>query len=107
MHVRDGTKIYTCRDVHEGKENIKGSPSKEEGEMKGDLLTIYLWTQGKDIIHDMNAVNTDATSYHSKTPEKCQGKTEKEKKKKYLDACLKQPRKFTPFVSSVIGLLGV
>ena len=55
----------------------------------------------------MRVVNTDATSYQSKNPEKCLETAEKAKKKKYLDACLKQRRHFTPFVVSVKGLLGV
>ena len=39
--------------------------------MKWDLLIRYLWTQGTDIIQDIRVVNTEATSYQSKTPNKC------------------------------------
>ena len=45
------------------------SLSKDEGELKVDLLIRDLWTQGTDIIYYMRVVNTDATSYQSKTPE--------------------------------------
>ena len=55
----------------------------------------------------MHVVNTDATSYQSKNPEKCLETAEKEMKKKYLDTCLKQRRNFTPFVDSAVILLGV
>ena len=57
----------------------------------------------------MRAVNTDATSYQSKNPKKCleTAEKEKEKKKNYLDACLKQRCCFNPFVASVDGFLGV
>ena len=83
------------------------APSPEEGGEKGDLLIRDLWTQGTDSIHDMHVVNADAVSYHSRTPEKFQETAECEKKKKYLNACLKERRHFTPYVASVDGLLGV
>ena len=63
--------------------------------------------QGIDSIHNIRVVNTDATYYQSKTPKKCIKTTDKDKKKNYLDACLKQCRHFTPFVVSVDSLLGV
>ena len=39
-----------------------------------------------DSIHNMRVVNTGATSYQYKSPEKCLETAEKEKKKKYLKA---------------------
>ena len=45
--------------------------------MEGDLLIRYLYTQGTDSIHNMRVVNTDATSYQSKTPEKFLENTKK------------------------------
>ena len=89
------------------KDKLKGTPSKDEGDLKGDLLIRDLWAQGTDSINEMRVVNTDATSYQSKTPEKCLKNAEKEKKKKYLNACLKNCRNFTNFVASVDGLLRV
>ena len=65
-HVRGDPKIYTGRAVGGGKENIKGSPQKDEGDLKGDLLIRDLWTQGKESIQDMRVMNTDTTSYQSK-----------------------------------------
>ena len=55
----------------------------------------------------MCVVNTHVTSYQSKTNEKFLETSEKDKKKIYLNACLKQLCYFTPFVASVYGLLGV
>ena len=55
----------------------------------------------------MRVVNNDATSYQSKYPKKFLETAEKEREKKYLDACLKQRIQFTPFLVSVDGLLGV
>ena len=47
-----------------------------------------IWIQGTDSIHDMLVVNTEAVSYQSKTPEKFLETSEKEKKRKYPNACL-------------------
>ena len=55
----------------------------------------------------MRVVNTDATSYRSKTPKKCLETAEKEKKKNHIDACLRQRREFNPFIVSADVLLGV
>ena len=51
-------------------------------------------------------VNTDAVSYMTKMPHKILALADQQKKCKYLDACLGQPRQFTPFFVSVDGLLG-
>ena len=61
-HMCDDPKIYTGRAVRGGKDKLKGSPFKEEGEMKGYILTRETWTQGMDSIRDMCVVNTDTAS---------------------------------------------
>ena len=38
MHVRDDPKTNTGRAVWVGEEKLKGSPSKEKEDLKGDLL---------------------------------------------------------------------
>ena len=43
----------------------------------------------------------------SKTIKRCMETSEKENKKRYIGACLKQCWHFTPFVVSLYGLLGV
>ena len=106
-HVHDDLKTYTGRAVLGGKVKLNGSPSKDKGELKGGILIKDLWTQGTDSIQDMHVINTDATSYQSKNPEKCLGTAEKGKKKNYLKDCLKRRRHFTPFVASLGGLIGV
>ena len=55
----------------------------------------------------MRVVNTDTMSHSEKTPEKCLQEAERKKKKMYLEACLQQRQYFSPFVTSVDGLLGV
>ena len=49
----------------------------------------------------MRAVNNDATTYQSKSPEKFLETADKAKKKKYPDVCLKQHQQFAPFIVSV------
>jgi hypothetical protein len=50
--------------------------------------------------------DTDAKSYSKRDPAKVLESQEKEKKQKYLEACLERRRHFTPFVCSVDGMLG-
>ena len=47
-----------------------------------------------------------STSYCKWDPAKVLESQEKEKKRKYLEACLERRRHFTPFVCSVDGMLG-
>ena len=54
----------------------------------GYFIIRDIWTQGMDSIHYICVVNTDAVSYHSKTPEKFLETADRKKKKNYLNACL-------------------
>ena len=80
--------------------------TKTPKEDRGDLLIRGLWAIGTDCIIDVRVTDTDAKSYRSKDPAKVLEAQEREKKKKYLQACLGQRRHFTPFVVSTDGLLG-
>ncbi|CAB9523169.1 expressed unknown protein [Seminavis robusta] len=55
---------------------------------------------------DVRVINLDAASHCRKDPDKVLRNGERDKKRKYLDACLSQRRHFTPFVVSADGLLG-
>ena len=55
----------------------------------------------------MSFVNTDATSYQSKYPNKYLETSDKTKKKKYVGACLKHNLHFFTYIVSVDGLLGI
>ena len=70
-HVREDPKIYAGFTVHGGKDKIKGSPSSEEGDMKGGIPIRDLWTQVVDIFHCMCVVNNDTTFYQYKNTWKC------------------------------------
>ena len=106
-HVLGDPKIYTGCAVRGGKDKLKGYPYMDKGELKRDLFIRDLWAQGMNSIHDMNIMNTDATSYQSKTPKKCLETTEEEKNKNDIEACLKQRWNVTPFLSSMNVLIGV
>jgi hypothetical protein len=68
---------------------------------RGDILIRGFWARGTDRV-----TNTDAKSQHHKDPDKMFSQHKREKKRKYLEPCLKQQRHFTPFVVSTDGLLG-
>jgi hypothetical protein len=51
-------------------------------------------------------MDMDSKSYHLHGLHKVLAQQERKKKKKYLTACLKQHKCFTPFVISMDGLLG-
>ena len=87
--MRDDPKIYTGYAVPGGKDKLKGNPSQDVGELKGDLITIELQIQGTYSICNTHVANTDATSHQSKPPEKFLETVEKPKKNKHLNACLK------------------
>ena len=89
------------------KEKIKGYPSKDKEDMKGDLLVRDIWTQVTDSIHDMRVVNMHASSYQYQTSDKYLETDDGEKKRKYPDAWIKQRWYLTPLVDSVDGILGV
>ena len=89
------------------KGNSEHTAAPEVTEQKGDLIIWYLLQQGTDSVHNMRVVNNDTHTYQRKEPEKCLYEAEKGKKKMYLEACLQQRRHFSPFVTSVDGLLGV
>jgi hypothetical protein len=75
-------------------------------EDRGDILVRGLWARGTDCIIDVHITDVDSKSQRSKDPHKVLEAHEREKKKKYLEACLKQRRHFSPFVASTDSLLG-
>ena len=86
-------------------QNIDKEAATGEGE-RGDLLIRGFWSAGTDCILDVRVTDTDAKSYCKWPLHKVLESQEKEKKRKYLGACLENRRHFTPFVLSVDGLLG-
>jgi hypothetical protein len=100
------------------KESAKDTPTKDTSPEKqeqratgederGDILIRGFWARGTDCILDVRVTGTDTKTYCKRDPAKVLESQEKEKKRKYLEACLKRRRRhFTPFVCSVDGMLG-
>ena len=73
---------------------------------RGDILIRGLFNRGTDCILDVRVTDLDSKSYRNTAPDKVLQKHERQKKGKYLQACLKQRRSFVPFVVSTDGMLG-
>jgi hypothetical protein len=73
---------------------------------RGDILFRGLWKNQHETIIDIRVTDTDQHAYRHQNPHDVLKKQEKEKKTKYLKACLDQRRSFVPFVVSTDGLIG-
>jgi hypothetical protein len=110
--IRDEPKIHVSRPTEKKSALDQQAPSvthnlrKTQGDEFGDVLIRGLWKIGTDCVINVRVTDTDAKSIRSKDPAKVLETHEREKKKKYLGACLAQRRHFTPFVVSTDGLLG-
>jgi hypothetical protein len=110
--IRDEPKIHSCRspEVKSDEENKENSVKRlfrnNRNEDRGDILNRGFWARGTDCIIDVRITDVDAKSNRSKDLDKVLAAHEREKKKKYLGACLEQRRHFSPFVVSTDGLLG-
>ena len=107
MHMCDDPQIYIGRAVRGWKENLKWSPSKDEGWMKGGLLIIGLWMQGVGhySLHDCREY------WRYLLPiqiiQEVPGNFWEVEEKNYLNACLKQCRHFTTVIVLVEIIIGV
>ena len=73
---------------------------------RGDLGVHGFWAPGTTAIFDIRITDLDANYQRGKDAKKCLARHEKEKKNKYLAACLANRRHFTPLVYSVDGMRG-
>ena len=78
LHVHDEPLVQNSRDMWGVKSQTDGkfqtnNPmlAPEDYKQNGDLLIQNLWYKGTDIIHNMHAMNTDASSYLYRSLEKC------------------------------------
>jgi len=68
----------------------KGKRKVEYTEQRGDISIWGLFLQGIDCIIDVRITNTDNKTYHNTSVEKILARQEREKKRKYLEACLEK-----------------
>ena len=76
-----------------------------ELEHKGNLMIRDLWAQVTNYISDTQVVNTGVASYVTNTPDKSFSVAERQKKGKYLEACIQQQRQFTTLFISLNSLM--
>ena len=110
-NVRDEPLIHPCRDSDGVSMNSKltdrdSGVTAEVNSDRGDILIRGFWERNTDCIVDVRICDVHQPSCKDRTPESVLKSAEVEKKKKYLDPCLKQRWHFTPFVVSCEGMLG-
>ena len=71
-----------------------------------DLSVRGVWVPQAEALFDIRVIDTDAQSYRTQSPIDVLSGAEKDKKKKYLEACSDRRAMFTPLCTSVDGLLG-
>ena len=101
--VSDEPLIHTGRDTGSTK-GAKGTQPAPA--LRGDVGVLGFWKKGHMTIFDVRVTDTDAASYRGQKATTILANHEKEKKKKYNDACLARRRHFTPLVFSVDGMRG-
>ena len=80
-------------------------PAPVETDDRGDVLIRGMWVNRQDAIINVRITDTDQPSAKMRDPAKVL--QSQEKKRMFLKACQQQRRAFTPFVTSVDGLLGL
>jgi hypothetical protein len=81
------------------------SGEQDKGMLKGDFVVRGVWETELVTYFDTRVVDTDAASYLSRPVAAKLLEAEKEKVKKYADACREIRASFTPFVISTDGAL--
>ena len=75
-------------------------------ELRGDIAARGFWKANTTAIFDVRVTDTDAPSNRGRPAHKTLQVQEREKKAKYLSACLERRMSFTPLVFSVDGQMG-
>jgi hypothetical protein len=83
----------------------QASGEREEGMLKGDFVIKGVWERELVTYFDTRVIDTDAASYLSVPVADALLRAEKEKVRKYADACRAIRTSFTPFVISTDGAL--
>ena len=100
--VSDEPLIHTGRAVP----NAGNTGVEAAADSRGDVAAHGFWRRGTTAIFDVRITDTDAPTYRGQDPLTVLKRHEKEKKSKYLEACVARRRHFTPLVFSVDGLQG-
>ena len=82
------------------------SNANNHPDARGDVGAHGFWSRQRTTIFDIRITDTDAPSQRGTAPTKILARHEREKKAKYLQACLDRRQDFSPLVFSVDGLRG-
>ncbi len=104
--VSDEPLIPTSQDRNQGEANGNTTTTTVGPAIRGDVACRGFWTRGTTTIFDVRITDTTCGSYRRSHHKVVLDNQEKEKKKKYNDACLQSRRNFTPLVFSVDGAMG-
>ena len=104
--VKCEPKIFYGTGVRAGQQAEQGSAAGAAGDgARGDLSAHGLWKRGETTVLDIKVMDTDAPSYKSTADaKKVLERAARQKKTKYLGACLERRRSFMPLVYSVDGM---
>jgi len=104
--VKCEPKIFFGTGVRAGQQAGQGGTAGAAGDgARGDLSAHGLWKRGETCVLDVKVMDTDAPSYSSTLDaRKTLEKAARQKKAKYLEACLERRRSFMPLVYSVDGM---
>ena len=104
--VKCEPKIYFGTGVRAGQQAGQGGTAGAAGDgARGDLSAHGLWKRAETCVLDVKVMDTDAPSYQSTPdPKKVLERAARQKKTKYLKACLERRRSFMPLVYSVDGM---
>ena len=91
---------------HVRHEPVVREASSEHDAHVADLGIRGVWEPQAEALFDLRVIDTDAQSYHSRSPQSVLASAEEDKKRKYSDACADRRASFTPLCLSVDGLLG-
>jgi hypothetical protein len=101
--VSDEPLIYSGRGGNAGAAPPGAEPPPE---LLGNIGVYGFWRRGATAIFDVRVTDIGAPYHRGQDSHKILAKHEKEKKDKYVDACLARRRTFTPLVFLVDGLRG-
>jgi hypothetical protein len=97
--------------IHKGRAADRANAPATHGtavnpELRGDVGVHGFWRRAATTIFDVRITDVQAPSNQGMDPAKILARHEREKKGKYLEACLERRRHFTPLVYSVDGMMG-
>ena len=104
--VKCEPKIFFGTGVRAGQQTGQRGTAEAAGDgARGDLSAHGFWKRGETTVLDVKVMDTDAPSYQSTLDaRKVLEKAARQKKAKYLGACLERRRSFMPLVYSVDGM---